>query len=151
MTREESAASMDHIRDHLVRHGFSLWAAEVIVPGGGVPFIGFIGLAIPTFDAPFMPCVEVGYRLAFDHWGKGYATEGAKAALAFGFESAGLTEIVAMTAVGNVRSRRVMERLGMRRNPADDFDHPNIETGHVLRRHVLYRISAENWTVRRHS
>jgi RimJ/RimL family protein N-acetyltransferase len=151
MTREESAASMQHIRDHFARHGFGLWAAEVSNVAGSAPFIGFIGLAIPTFDAPFMPCVEVGYRLAFDHWGKGYATEGARAALAFGFESLGLKEIVAMTTEANERSRRVMTKLGMRRNPDDDFDHPNIETGHVLRRHVLYRISAETWSNRRHS
>ena len=134
--------SMQSIRDHFDRHGFGLWAAEVI---GGAPFIGFIGLAIPSFEAHFTPCVEVGYRLAFEHWGNGYATEGARAALAFGFESTGLQEIVAMTAVGNARSRRVMEKLGMRRNPADDFDHPNIAGGHPLRRHLLYRLRAEDF------
>jgi len=133
---------MQSIRDHFDRHGFGLWAAEVI---GGAPFIGFIGLAIPSFEAHFTPCVEVGYRLAFEHWGNGYATEGARAALAFGFESTGLQEIVAMTAVGNARSRRVMEKLGMRRNPADDFDHPNIAGGHPLRRHLLYRLRAEDF------
>jgi len=137
LTREESAASMQIIRDHFAAHGYGLWAAEVI---GGAPFIGFIGLAIPTFDAPFMPCVEVGYRLASSHWGLGYATEGARAAVAFGFASVGLQEIVSITAVGNVRSRRVMEKLGMQRNPADDFDHPKIADGHPLRRHVLYRL-----------
>jgi len=89
-----------------------------------------------------MPCVELGYRLAFEHWGHGYATEGSRAAITFGFATGGLTEIVAMTAVGNERSQRVMERLGMRRNPADDFDHPNIVSGHRLRRHVLYRLTA---------
>jgi len=117
MTADESAASMRHIREHFARHGFGLWAAEEI---GGAPFIGFIGLAIPVFDAHFMPCVEVGYRLAFDHWSRGYATEGARAALEFGFESAGLDEIVSMTTVTNVRSRRVMTKLGMTHNPADD-------------------------------
>jgi ribosomal-protein-alanine N-acetyltransferase len=139
LTHEESAASMDYIREHFDRHGFGLWAAEVV---GGEPFIGFIGLSIPTFEAPFTPCVELGYRLAQNHWGQGYATEGARAALAFGFESARLREIIAITAVGNVRSRRVMARLGMQRHPADDFDHPNIATGHPLRRHVLYRLCA---------
>jgi len=113
-TYEESAESMRHIRDHFDRHGFGLWAVEVI---DAAPFIGFIGLSIPSFDAHFTPCVEVGYRLAFDHWGQGYATEGARAAIAFGFETAGLHEIVAMTAVGNQRSRRVVERLGMTHNP----------------------------------
>ena len=144
-TPEESAAAMQTVREHFARHGFGLWAAEVI---GGAPFIGFIGLAIPPFDAHFTPCVEVGYRLAFDHWGHGYATEGARAALDFGFQHArlkprapeGLDELVAMAVPGNRRSRHVMEKLGMRRNPADDFDHPNLPADHPLRRHVLYRI-----------
>jgi RimJ/RimL family protein N-acetyltransferase len=142
-TYEESAASMEHIADHFRKHGFGLWAVEVI---GGAPFIGFIGLAVPSFDAPFMPCVELGYRLAFDHWGRGYATEGSRAALEFGFTVANLREIVAMTAAANVRSRRVMEHLGMRRDRDDDFDHPNIVAGHPLRRHVLYRMAATEWS-----
>jgi len=137
MTFDESARSLAQIREHFARHGYGPWAAEVI---GGAPFIGFIGLSVPPFDLPFMPCVEVGYRLAFEHWGKGYATEGARAALAFGFESLGLKEIVAMTAVSNLRSRHVMEKLGMTRDPIDDFDHPNVPAGHPLRRHVLYRL-----------
>ena len=130
---------MQFMRDHWQRHGFGLWAVEVI---GGAPFIGFIGLSVPSFAAPFMPCVELGYRLAFDHWKCGYATEGSRAALRFGFSTLGLSEIVALTTVRNERSRRVMERLGMTRNPADDFDHPNIAAGHPLRRHVLYRLTA---------
>lgn len=142
LTYEESAESMKYICDHFQRRGFGLWAAEVI---GGAPFIGFIGLSVPSFDARFTPCVELGYRLAFEHWAQGYATEGSRAALAFGFTTIGLGEIVAMTAVGNGRSRRVMERLGMKRNPADDFDHPNIVAGHPLRRHVLYRLTARDW------
>jgi RimJ/RimL family protein N-acetyltransferase len=135
---------MRYIRDHFQRHGFGLWAVGVI---GGPAFIGFIGLAVPAFDAPFMPCVELGYRLAFEHWGRGFATEGARAAIAFGFGSLGLDEIVAMTAVGNERSRRVMERVGMTRRAADDFDHPNIVTGHALRRQVLYRLAARDRAV----
>jgi RimJ/RimL family protein N-acetyltransferase len=141
-TYQESADSMEHIRDHFQRRGFGLWAVEVI---GGAPFIGFIGLSVPSFDAPFMPCVELGYRLAFEYWGHGYASEGSRAAIAFGFAALGLPEIVAMTAVGNKRSQGVMERLGMRRNPADDFDHPNIVDGHQLRRHVLYRLTVREW------
>jgi RimJ/RimL family protein N-acetyltransferase len=141
-THEESAASMRHIRSHFQRHGFGLWAVDVI---GGPAFIGFIGLAVPAFDAPFMPCVELGYRLAFEHWGQGYATEGARAAVAVGFGALGLDEIVALTAVGNERSRRVMERVGMTRDAADDFDHPNIVPGHPLRRQVLYRLTARDW------
>ena len=144
-THAESADSMAHIRDGFARHGFGLWAVEVI---GGPPFIGFIGLWVPSFDAPFTPCVELGYRLAFEHWGHGYATEGSHAALDFGFDAAGLAEIVAMTAAGNLRSRRVMERLGMRRSADDDFDHPNIVEGHPLRRHVLYRLTAHKWRAR---
>jgi RimJ/RimL family protein N-acetyltransferase len=114
---------MRYIDDHFRRHGFGLWAVEVI---GTAPFVGFIGLSVPSFDAPFMPCVELGYRLAFEHWGRGYATEGARAAIAFGFATLGLAEIVAMTAVGNERSRRVIERAGMKHNAADNFDHPNL-------------------------
>jgi RimJ/RimL family protein N-acetyltransferase len=96
--------------------------------------------------APFMPCVELGYRLAFAHGGRGYATEGARAALAFGFDTVGLPEIVAIPAALNERSRGVMERLGMTRNPAEDFDYPTIAAGHRLRRHVLYRLSAAEWS-----
>lgn len=143
LTYAESARSAQHIRAHFDRHGFGLWAVEVV---GGAPFIGFTGLAIPSIEAPFMPCVEIGWRLAFEHWGHGYATEGARAALAFGFTSLGLQEIVAMTAPGNLRSRRVMDRLGMTHNPADDFDHPDIEPGHPLRRHVLYRLHHNEWS-----
>jgi RimJ/RimL family protein N-acetyltransferase len=142
-THQESAESMRYIDDHFRRHGFGLWAVEVIA---AAPFIGFTGLSVPSFDAPFMPCVELGYRLAFEHWGHGYATEGARAAIAFGFTTVGLDEIVAMTAVRNERSRRVMERLGMTYSAADDFDHPNIVAGHPLRRHVLYRLTARDWT-----
>ena len=133
---------MQFIRDHWQRRGFGLWAVEVI---GGAPFIGFIGLSVPSFDAPFMPCVELGYRLAFEHWSKGYAAEGSRAALEFGFTSLGLPEIVALTTASHERSRRVMERLGMHRSAADDFDHPNIASGHPLRRHVLYRLTAQEW------
>ena len=145
LTRQESAESMQFIRDHWQRHGFGVWAVDVI---GGSPFVGFIGLSVPSFDAPFMPCVELGYRLAFEHWSHGYATEGSRAALTFGFATLGLPEIVAMTAVRNQRSRAVMERLGMTCNPVDDFDHPNIVAGHPLRGHVLYRLSAHQWTHR---
>ena len=141
-TRQESADSIQFIRDHWERRGFGLWAVEVI---GGAPFIGFIGLSVPALEAPFMPCVEVGYRLAFEHWGRGYATEGSRAAIEFGFATLGLTEIVAMATAGNARSRRVMEKLGMTRSPEDDFDHPKIASGHPLRRHVLYRLTAHDW------
>jgi RimJ/RimL family protein N-acetyltransferase len=107
---------------------------------GVTPFAGFIGLAVPTFEQHFTPCVEIGWRLAAEHWGRGYATEGARVALEYGFQTLGLGEIVSFTVPGNLRSRRVMERIGMVHNPADDFDHPALPEGHRLRRHVLYRI-----------
>jgi ribosomal-protein-alanine N-acetyltransferase len=138
LSRAESDALVDRIQAHFTTHGFSLWAVEV--PES--PFIGFTGLSTPRFSAAFTPCVEVGWRLALEHWGKGYATEAARLALAYGFETAGLDEIVSFTTVANLRSRAVMERLGMRRDPADDFDHPSLPAGHPLRRHVLYRLRA---------
>lgn len=138
LTREEGAHFIELMRDHWKQHGFGMWAVEVV---GGAPFIGFIGLGIPPLDAHFTPCVEIGWRLAFDDWGNGYATEGARAALDFAFNTLKLQEVVAMTAVGNVRSRRVMEKIGMQHNPADDFEHPKIPEGHLLRPHVLYRIA----------
>jgi ribosomal-protein-alanine N-acetyltransferase len=141
LTVEESARSIEYIHDHFALHGFGMWAVELL---DRHRFIGFIGLGVPEFEAHFTPCVEIGWRLAFEQWEHGYATEGARAALDFGFESIGLREIVALTAVGNTRSRRVMEKLGMRRNPSDDFDHPNIAEGHPLRRHVLYRVRRDD-------
>jgi RimJ/RimL family protein N-acetyltransferase len=106
---------------------------------GGPSFIGFTGLNTARFDAPFTPAVEVGWRLARDHWGNGYATEAAAAAIAFGFDELHLDEIVSFTACRNARSRRVMERLGMTRDPADDFDHPKVPDR--LNPHVLYRLA----------
>jgi RimJ/RimL family protein N-acetyltransferase len=137
LSREEADAMIGRIRTHFEQHGYGLWAVEI---PGVAPFAGFIGLCIPRFEAHFTPCVEVGWRLAPEYWGNGYATEGARGALAFGFEQLGLDEIVAMTAPENVRSRRVMEKLGMTHNPADDFEHLLIPEEHRLRQHVLYRI-----------
>lgn len=135
-TREETAAGMQRARAHFARHGFGFWAAELKETGA---FAGFIGLAVPAFEAHFTPCVEIGWRLAVEYWGRGLATEGARASLRYGFEVLGLREIVSFTTVRNVRSRRVMEKLGMTHDPADDFDHPRIAEGHPQRRHVLYR------------
>ena len=101
-----------------------------------------MGLSVPRFEASFTPCVEIGWRLAAEHWGRGYAPEAARAALAFGFDTLALREILSFTAVANQPSRRVMEKLGMTHDPADDFDHPALPEGHALRRHVLYRIVA---------
>jgi RimJ/RimL family protein N-acetyltransferase len=135
--RAESDAMVGRVRDAFAMRGFGNWAVEV---PGVTSFAGFIGLSVPRFEAHFTPCVEIGWRLSSACWGKGYATEGARAALAFGFGTLKLPEIVSFTVVGNQPSRRVMERLGMQRDPADDFDHPAIAEGHPMRRHVLYRL-----------
>jgi len=137
---EETAGLIARIEKHFETYGYGPWAVEV---PGQAPFIGFIGLSVPAFETSFTPCVEIGWRLARPWWGHGFATEGARAALAQGFEGLGLPEIVSFTVPGNVRSRRVMEKLGFRY--AEDFDHPRIEPGHPLRRHVLYRLSRSDW------
>jgi ribosomal-protein-alanine N-acetyltransferase len=109
-------------------------------------FIGFVGLAAPRFDTAFTPCVEIGWRLAHRHWGSGFAPEGAAAALDWGFSQLALPgdEIVSFTSATNLNSQRVMQKLGMHRDPADDFDHPLVADG-PLRRHVLYRITRSQW------
>jgi RimJ/RimL family protein N-acetyltransferase len=132
----ESDTQAARIWHNMEEHGFSFWAVEL---PGVAPFIGLTGLSIPSFQAPFTPCVEIGWRFATAYWGQGYATEAANAALSFGFSHLGLAEIVAFTVPANIRSRRVMERLGMTHDSADDFDHPNLAPDHRLRRHVLYR------------
>jgi RimJ/RimL family protein N-acetyltransferase len=123
---------------HFEQHSFGLWAVEI---PNVTSFAGFIGLSVPRFEAHFTPCVEIGWRLAAEYWGRGYASEGARAVLTLGFETLGLDEVVSFTAPGNLRSRRVMEKIGMLHNPADDFDHPALPVGHRLRHHVLYRMA----------
>jgi ribosomal-protein-alanine N-acetyltransferase len=125
------------IRGALATNPFGWWALEV---PGVTPFAGFVGLSAPSFEAPFTPAIEVGWRLARSAWGHGFATEAARAAVAYGFDVLGLDEIVSLTVPANTRSRHVMEKLGMTRNPDDDFDHPRLPEGHPLRRHVLYRL-----------
>jgi RimJ/RimL family protein N-acetyltransferase len=137
LTRPESDALALGARALIASRGWGLWAVEVV---DGAPFIGFVGLSQPRFEAHFTPAVEIGWRLASGHWGRGYATEGARAAIAFAFEELGLEEIVSFTTIANDRSRRVMERLGMTHDPADDFDHPLLAPGDPLRPHVLYRL-----------
>jgi ribosomal-protein-alanine N-acetyltransferase len=141
-SRAEIDAFIQRIKAHFAEHGFGWWAVEV---PGVAPFIGYVGLTVPRFDAHFMPAVEVGWRLASAHWGQGYATEGARAALEFGFTQLGLDEIVSFTVPANTRSLRVMERIGMIHDPAEDFDHPRLPAGHPLRRHVLYRLGRARW------
>ncbi len=144
LDRAESDALAARISAHFTDHGFGLWAVEA---PGRAEFIGFAGLAVLSFDAHFTPCVEIGWRLAPEHWGNGYATEAAHAALAFGFRDLALDEIVSFTVPANLPSRRVMERLGMRRSAADDFDHPALPEGHLLRPHVLYRLTRGEWEI----
>lgn len=146
LSRDESDASVKLMSDHIDRCGWGFWAASLIQTG---EFIGFIGLEDVYFKAPFnvlTPAVEIGWRLAFNHWGEGYATEGALVALRCGYETLNLEEIVSFTAVANQRSRNVMEKIGMHHDPKDDFDHPKLAEGHPLRRHVLYRLEKSKWS-----
>jgi RimJ/RimL family protein N-acetyltransferase len=138
LDRAQSDALAKRIRENFDRNGFGLWAVEVIGLAG---FIGFTGLSVPRFEAHFTPCVEIGWRLAYDHWGHGYATEAARAACDYGFSQLGLKEIVSFTVPANWRSRKVMERLGMTHSSADDFEHPLLPEGHQFRHHVLYRLA----------
>lgn len=153
LTREQSDALAARILAHAATHGFGPWTIEVMgeVPGevpGRADFVGLVALMIPAFQAAFTPCVEIAWRLSASHWGHGYATEAAQAALRHGFMDLGLPEIVAFTVPANVRSRRVMERLGMQRDAAADFLHPNLPEGDPLRPHVLYRLTRKAWDAR---
>jgi RimJ/RimL family protein N-acetyltransferase len=134
----ESDAFAGRIKENFTRNGFGLWAVEV---SGITDFIGFTGLSVPRFEAHFTPCVEIGWRLAYDFWGYGYATEAACAARDYGFNQLGLTEIVSFTVAANQRSRKVMECIGMTHCPEDDFHHPLLPEGYPLRYHVLYRLA----------
>ncbi len=136
-TRALSESTAVAMREQLKRNGYGWWAVEV---RGGPCFAGVIALQAVPFAAPFTPANEIGWRFSVENWGRGYATEGARAALDFAFDELGWREVVAFTAAANVRSQRVMERLGMTHDSADDFDHPRIEPGHPLRRHLLYRV-----------
>lgn len=135
-TRAESDAMGERYGAELAREGWGFWAVEVV---GGPPFVGMVGLHRVASTLPCAPGVEAGWRLHPDHWGHGYATEAAAAALHYGFTAGGLSEIVAFTAVVNLRSQAVMARLGMRRDRGADFDHPAVAEDSPLRRHVLYR------------
>ena len=138
LSRSESDALAQRCQALIALRGWGFWAVE---RRDDDTFIGMIGLHVPAPDLPFSPCVEIGWRLARAHWGQGLASEGAQAALAFGFDRLGLTEVVSFTAVPNTRSQAVMQRLGMRRDAAT-FKHPALPKGHALREHVLYRATA---------
>ena len=142
LTEDETSELIERLEAHFEEHGFGLWALELTLTKA---IIGYAGLSIPTFEAHFTPAVEVGWRLSKDHWGSGYVTEAARAALAYGFETSGLDEIVSFAVAANTRSTQVMERLGMTHHSKDDFDHPGLPEDSPLRRHVLYRMSADQW------
>ena len=135
--RSESVRTALRLRERLDRDGYGWW---VVQRRSDPKFIGAIALQEVPFEAAFTPALEIGWRMSVAAWGKGYATEGARAALQFAFEQLEWDEVVAMTSTLNGRSRRVMERLGMTRDPRDDFENPRIEPGHPLRPHVLYRL-----------
>jgi RimJ/RimL family protein N-acetyltransferase len=143
LSRQRSDAFIDRIEAHWEEHGWGLWAVEAPTHA---PFVGYVGLW-PADYVTGEPMVEVGWRLASEHWGNGYATEAAREALRFGFEEVGLPEIVSFTVPANERSRRVMERIGLARDPGGDFDHPLVDPIAYpnLVRHVLYRLARENW------
>ena len=136
LTRQESDGFAREIRTQIQEQGWGRWAVEIV---GVASFAGFIGLSRPRFKAHFTPCTEISWRLAAEYWGRGYATEGALAVLDFGFRELEVDEIVAFTTPANAPSRRVMDRIGMTHDPADDFDHPGLPADHPLARHVLYR------------
>ncbi len=137
LSEVQSRDRMRRIEEHFERHGFGLWALERRDAPGA---IGFTGLSVPEFEAPFTPCVEIGWRLAFEHWGRGYASEAARAAVDFAFAELGLHELVSYTVPANARSLAVMRRLGMRLDDPRGFEHPSLPAGHPLRRHLLFRL-----------
>lgn len=143
LTNEESNSSAADFQKGIEERGWGLWAAALI--DDPTEFMGFIGIAPTNFVAHFTPAVEIGWRLAYKFWGKGYATEGASAALKYGFETIGLDEIVACTTSENRRSQNVMKKLKTHYNPEDDFDHPRVPPGHKLTKHILYRIDRREW------
>lgn len=138
LSRAESEAWVERVGSDLEQRGWGLWALEELATRR---FLGFTGLNVPGFDAPFLPATEIGWRLRRDAWGRGYATEAARGALAVAFEDLELDELVSFTAVSNTRSQAVMDRIGMTRDPAEDFLHPGIAEDSPVRPHVLYRLT----------
>ncbi len=137
LSREESDATIARFEKHFDDHGYTRWALELKSTG---ELIGYTGLFRPSFESHFTPCVEIGWRLAKNFSGHGYASEAARAANADGFKRVGLQEIVSVTVPANRRSIAVMERIGMKRDIRGDFEHPMVPEGNPLRQHVLYRI-----------
>jgi len=145
LNRAEAQAEADRIRGAIAQRGWGMWALEI---PGVHPFAGFVGLSVPGYEAPWMPAVEIGWRLAPTAWHQGYASEGATAALAFAFTHLELPQVVALSVPTNTPSHNVMHRIGMLRDAAADFDHPRVPEDSPLRRHILHRIAPEQW--RRH-
>ncbi|HHW1954702.1 Acetyltransferase (GNAT) family protein [Pseudomonas aeruginosa] len=145
LDRAQSDALVDRVQAHFAERGYGPWALEL---PGEAAFIGFTGLFDVTMDVHFAPTVEIGWRLAPAYWGRGLAREAAETALDFAFERLRLPEVVAFTTPPNRRSWGLMERLGMRRDPAEDFDHPLLAADHPMRRHILYRVDAAHWAER---
>lgn len=137
LTADAAAGEAGRMRAALDQRGWGAWVLEV---PGELPFAGFVGLIVPAWSAHFTPAVEIGWRLPQAAWGRGYASEAAAAAAAFALQQLQLPELVAITVPGNLPSRRVMARIGMVHDVEGDFDHPRIDAGHPLRRHVLYRL-----------
>lgn len=142
LDRKEAISLAERIQNEINEDGYGFWACELKRTH---QFMGFIGIRSPRVQLPFSPCVEIGWRLAQRFWGQGFAVEGARKCLNYGFQELGLSEIVSFTYEGNFKSRRVMEKLGMIRDFQFDFDHPKVEDGHWLRPHVLYRIQADKF------
>lgn len=141
LDRAQSDALLGELRHHIDHNGWGIWAVEEKATG---TLVGGVGIQIPAPDLPVFPCVEIAWRLAVGHWGKGFATEAAQGALRVGFDQLGLPEIVAFTPMTNLRSREVMVRLGMR-DTGQSFEHPNVPEGNLLRKHCLYFLSRKQW------
>jgi RimJ/RimL family protein N-acetyltransferase len=142
LTRNESDALAMKFQKEFKERGYGFWAIEV---PGVADFIGYVGLNYWNLEMKFAPCIDIGWRLDSSFWGHGYATEGAEASLHYGFKMLGFSEIVAMATIGNTRSKHVMERLGMKTDPAENFEHPKVPKGDRLSWRVLYRLSDKEW------
>lgn len=141
-TQEQTKAMIDRWQQHYLEKGYGLYAVEL---KSTHEIIGFLGLMSPSFEAHFTPAIEIGWRLASQHWNQGYATEGAKAVLHYAFIKLRLNEVVSFTVVNNLASRRVMEKIGLKHAFNDDFEHPNLDSTSSLRKHVLYRLKREDY------
>jgi 3-dehydroquinate dehydratase / shikimate dehydrogenase len=141
-TLDETIHDYHLLVETMEKHGWGFWAMEL---KDTHQFIGEVGLEFVDFEASFTPAVEIGWRIGYEFWGNGYATEGATEVLKFGFDVLNLKEVVSFTTVANQRSRHVMEKIGMKHDPDGDFDFHTFPEGHIHRRHALYRIRKKDW------